>query len=118
MPTAPGRSCKWPGCPRRTFDRDALCEVHRMQRDADRPNARQRGYDSQWEAIRVVVLREEPFCRLCLAAGRHTASEHVDHVKPLRSGGTHARDNLRGLCATCHNRRTATEQSPGWGRLR
>ena len=116
MPTGPGRTCGWPGCPRRTFDRDALCDVHRMQREARRGSARERGYDDAWEAIRVVVLREEPFCRLCLAAGRRSASEHVDHVRPIRNGGTHARANLRGLCATCHNRRTATEQSPGWRR--
>jgi 5-methylcytosine-specific restriction protein A len=116
MPVGPGRTCGWPGCPRRTFDRDALCAVHRMQREARRGSAADRGYDAAWQEIRAVVLREEPFCRLCLAAGRRTASEHVDHIRPLRVGGTHARINLRALCASCHNRRTATEQSPGWRR--
>ena len=115
MPMAPGRTCGWPGCPRRTFTRDRLCEVHRLQREAARGSARERGYDSQWEEIRAVVIREEPFCRLCLAAGRRTPSAEVDHIRPLRAGGTHTRVNLRALCATCHRRRTAIDQS-GWGR--
>jgi 5-methylcytosine-specific restriction protein A len=69
-----------------------------------------RGYDGEWQALRLRVLRLEPFCRFCLAAGRHTAAEHVDHVKPLSAGGTNAIDNLRPLCATCHNRRTRADQ--------
>jgi len=57
-----------------------------MQREARRGSPRDRGYDAQWEAIRSTVLREEPFCRLCLAAGRHVAAEQVDHIRPLRNG--------------------------------
>lgn len=106
MPTAPGRTCGWPGCPRLATGTEHLCDVHRLARGASR-----RGYDARWEAIRAAVLREEPFCRLCLAAGRRTVATAVDHIKPLRAGGTHARVNLRALCATCHNRRTATDSS-------
>ena len=89
-----------------------------MQREQRRGTATERGYDARWQEIRSVVLREEPFCRLCLAAGKRTASEHVDHVRPLRAGGTHARDNLRALCAICHGRRTADDQSPDFAARR
>jgi 5-methylcytosine-specific restriction protein A len=60
------------------------------------------------------VLVEEPYCRLCLAAGKRTISTHVDHILPKHDGGTDDRGNLRGLCASCHNRRTAIESSH-WG---
>jgi 5-methylcytosine-specific restriction protein A len=88
--------------------------VHRLQ--FAQPGPRQQGYDSEWEDVRATVLREEPFCRFCLAAGRHTAAEHVDHIKPLSQGGARLeRSNLRPLCASCHGRRTAID-SLGWGK--
>jgi len=52
--------------------------------------------------IRAQVLREEPLCRMCLAKGRTTASEEVDHIIPLEDDGTDDRENLQGLCADCH----------------
>jgi len=85
-----------------------------MQRERRVGSASSRGYDAAWEELRRVVLREEPLCRLCLAAGRHTPATEVDHVRRLRDGGTNERSNLRALCRSCHSRHTATTQTPGW----
>ncbi|RPJ52677.1 MAG: HNH endonuclease [Acidobacteria bacterium] len=118
MPTAPGRACGFPGCHRLSeLPGDPLCSVHRLLREMRRGSARARGYDAAWDRRRRQVLHEEPWCRLCLAAGRRTPSVHVDHIKPKSDGGTDDRDNLRGLCPSCHNRRTAIDSS-GWGRRR
>jgi 5-methylcytosine-specific restriction enzyme A len=81
-----------------------------MQAAALRGKTADRGYDAEWQALRIAVLRAEPYCRFCLAAGRHVAAGHVDHIRPLSAGGTNARDNLRPLCETCHNRRTRADQ--------
>jgi len=84
-----------------------------MQREALRGSSADRGYDAAWQDIRAKVLREEPFCRFCLAAGRHTAAEHVDHIRPQSAGGTHERINLRALCSRCHNGRTRRDRAQG-----
>ena len=94
------------------IDRDRHCAVHRMQAAALKGSTAARGYDAAWQELRAAVLREEPFCRFCLAAGRHTASEHVDHIRPISVGGTNNRINLRALCASCHNSRTRRDQLP------
>lgn len=52
--------------------------------------------------IRAQVLAEEPLCRVCLAKGRTTASEEVDHIIALEDDGTDDRENLQGICGECH----------------
>lgn len=90
-------ACLEPGCP--AIVRTARCPVH--TRDI-RPNAAQRGYGSAWEHIRLEVLRQEPYCRKCGAP-----SMTVDHIVPLRQGGTNARYNLQALCKRCHDSKTS-----------
>lgn len=63
-------------------------------------------WDRRYRRLRTKVLREEPICRLC---GREPAVE-VDHVTPRSKGGTHARNNLQGVCRACHERKTAQER--------
>lgn len=69
-----------------------------------RPTTAARGYDSNWRALRLMVLRREPLCRRCGAS-----ASQVDHIVPLRRGGTHAAENLQALCHSCHSRKTRTE---------
>jgi len=83
-----------------------------MQYAALKGKTAARGYDAAWREIAAAVLREEPFCRFCLAAGRFTGAEHVDHIRPRSIGGTNERINLRPLCASCHNGRTRRDQLP------
>ncbi len=55
----------------------------------------------RWRALRKIVLREEPICRMC----QREASSHVDHIIPRKKRPDLAfeRSNLQGLCQPCHN---------------
>jgi 5-methylcytosine-specific restriction protein A len=61
--------------------------------------------------MRELVLREEPFCRLCLAAGQHVASDTVDHILALFLGGTNERNNQQALCQPCHDAKSKAERA-------
>ena len=67
----------------------------------NRPSPSIRGYNNHWRKIRAAILAEEPLCRTC--QGPATV---VDHIKPLKKGGTYDRLNLQPLCVSCHNRNT------------
>lgn len=62
---------------------------------------RQRFYQSaKWRRLRVVVLKRDVECQLC----HERAATIVDH-----SDNNHMNNdlsNLRGLCASCHGRKT------------
>lgn len=60
--------------------------------------------------MRSRVLKRDPICLECASA----QSSHVDHVKPRRLFPELALDegNLRGLCAQCHNTRSARQYAP------
>lgn len=81
----------------------------RRLHDLHRGSARERGYDSQWDAFSKRYRQENPLCMDCLEEGRATPSEHVHHIRKLREHPELKYDesNLRGLCETCHNKRTA-----------
>ena len=53
-------------------------------------------------------LQIEPLCRDCLAKApsRVTAATVPDHIIPLAKGGPDTDDNIRCLCAECHDQRT------------
>lgn len=38
----------------------------------------------------------------------------VDHIKPLRKGGTNDEKNLQSLCTRCHNKKTNEQDGGGW----
>ncbi len=64
-----------------------------------------RGYGHQWRKRSAYILRRDPICKRCNRA----PSEHADHIKAKRFGGTDEESNLQGLCAACHSRKTLTE---------
>lgn len=114
MPSKPGRPCRAPGCPAVVRD-GAWCPAHQQLSVTpdERPSASRRGYDVRWRKIRRMVLREEPLCVECEKAGRVTAANEVDHIIPLRQGGTHERSNLQPLCKSCHSKKTNRERVGG-----
>jgi 5-methylcytosine-specific restriction protein A len=59
----------------------------------------------------LVILADEPLCRMCIEQGLVTAAEEVDHI----DGDSHNNDrgNLRPLCRACHLQRTARDQAFG-----
>lgn len=64
---------------------------------------------ARWRALRAQVLREEPLCRLCQAAGRVEAAIDVDHID--NDSHNNDRANLQGLCKAHHSEKTATEMA-------
>jgi 5-methylcytosine-specific restriction protein A len=85
-------------------------------RDRARPNAAQRGYLSpRWRALRAFHLKHHPLCAACWRrGGRTTLATCVDHIVPHQGPDTPLfwdRTNLQSLCASCHSRKTATQDS-------
>lgn len=99
-----------------------------------RGSAHSRGYDSKWRALRQRHLCDNPLCVFCLAEGRTTAGEVVDHI--VRHKGNkklmYDPNNLQTLCKFHHDstkqaierqeeRKTKQERLPcldRWGRLK
>lgn len=60
-------------------------------------------------ALRKQRLAKEPLCRICKSRGITRAATVPDHIKPLALGGTDTDDNIRCLCAPCHDDVTAEQ---------
>jgi len=61
-----------------------------------------------------MVLSRDPMCR---TEGCGNPSTVADHIVPLEQGGENTFENLQGLCASCHNRKTA-KYDGGFGKKR
>lgn len=110
------RVCSVVGCPILIEGAGHLCAAHVRKRqravDAGRPSSAQRGYGRQWPRIRSSYLKAHPDCVVC-----GQPANQVDHIVPLREGGTNDPSNLRSLCIKDHSRRTASENG-GFGNPR
>lgn len=96
MPNKPRAACPAQPCPH-----FRPCPVHPVWGKGLR-RAPTRFYSSlAWRKLRQRVLAEEPRCRFCGAP-----STDADHILARRAGGSDERSNLRGLCHSCHSRRT------------
>ena len=119
-PWLPLRSCASQGCPSRVEVGQRYCATHKRQAvstdNRSRGAANKKVYDAKGRALRFAYLSQHPLCVLCEADGRVTAATVVDHVEPvaLRPDLRLAWENLRALCAPCHNAHTA--RTRGWGR--
>lgn len=74
-----------------------------------RLSASAQGYGAEWRRIREEHLAMQPNCVCCGRAG-----SHIDHILPRRQGGSDDHSNLQTLCASCHSRKTAS-QDGGFG---
>jgi 5-methylcytosine-specific restriction protein A len=104
--------CAQPSCP--TLTRTTYCRKHtrdkRRASDRRRPNARQRGYDSEHRRDREAYFRAFPICQWeegCIAPA--TDLDHIDGNPFNRSW-----ENYRGYCRSHHSQRTARDQPGGW----
>lgn len=90
--------------------------IERRQAAASRINEHHHLYGTQWQKLRLMVLREQPLCVECQKIGRLTVATVLDHITPHKGDMDlfYRRDNLQQLCATCHNRKTASEDG-GFG---
>ena len=109
---ARSKICSVPGCPEVVLNSNGKCADHRRKarKEADKRTGRIRG--SRWTTIRRTVIREEPFCKDGSVCGGTAPSTEVDHIIPLFEGGhPTARENLRGICGPCHNKKTREEHA-------
>lgn len=78
--------------------------------DPLRGSRKARGYGSEWERIRKLVLsRDKGLCQPCLAEGKYRTARQVDHIVPKAKGGTDDDSNLQSICVDCHQRKTQQE---------
>lgn len=82
--------------------------------DPRRGTRHQRGYGTNWERERKVVLaRDGGLCQPCLRRGHTTPGcNTVDHIVPKARGGTDDRRNLQCICSgpsSCHQKKTQAE---------
>lgn len=114
-PSRAPHPCGQPGCSELVTN-GARCPQHTKEawdeRNA-RPEIREdkRFYDSAlWRKLRLHVLKHEPYCRECASRGEVGLAVVVDHIRPLRSGGSRTSlSNLQPLCQKDHNAKRSKE---------
>lgn len=75
--------------------------------DNHRGSRHERGYGTEWEKLRDIVLaRDNYLCQICLESYRITPATEVDHILPKAKGGTDDPDNLQSICNDCHKIKT------------
>lgn len=63
-----------------------------------------------WKRTRAAYRREHPLCEECERNGRITQMYYVDHIQPIRMGGSELSwDNLQSLCKDCHHSKSGKE---------
>ena len=87
-----------------------LCACQ-QRRQAARPTATQRGYGTDWQALRAA--HPHTACTGCARPWRK--GFHLDHKLARNAGGTDDASNLHWLCHPCHSRKTVN-QDGGFGR--
>jgi 5-methylcytosine-specific restriction endonuclease McrA len=88
--------------------------MRRPGRDQRSPEAAayHRWYSTErWRRLRAQLLAVEPLCRVCLKAGRVTATTVADHKIPHRGDPKlfWNFDNLQGLCDIHHGEKQRVE---------
>ncbi len=48
---------------------------------------------------------------MCLKKGKFVMATEIDHIIPLKNGGTNDIENLQALCKRCHSKKTKVEQN-------
>ncbi len=114
MPPRTPKPCRHPHCGGLTNDKSGYCEQHRHTGWETHQGGRtrhQRGYGSDWEKLRELVLRRDKhLCQACRREGLAVLGSDVDHIVAKEHGGTDALTNLECLCKPCHRHKTARER--------
>lgn len=107
MPMRPKRPCRHLGCA--AFVESGYCDKHKQdarQWDKNRASFRERGYDSRWDKVRALKIKQNPLCEECLKHGIVSPAEIVHHIKPVDEYPELLLDmeNLVSLCRQCHGK--------------
>lgn len=107
MPNASPRPCRSPGCGYLTTG-TTYCPLHTKAVDKSYVRTGRPIYRTKtWKATRQKVLRENPWC---VVPGCQNMATDVDHITPLRDGGSpYGVDNLQPLCRKHHSEKTMRE---------
>lgn len=111
-PRRPPGPCAQQGCPHRATHNGRCVEHAVLQTQYTRPDrgtTTEQGYGWEWQKLREAYLRDNTHCVVCLAEGKLTAARVVDHIVPLRQGGSNDVSNLQALCDQCHNKKRQRE---------
>lgn len=100
----PSKTCLEPMCPEAAHYR-GYCRTHANMNDRQINRAGRHIYfTAKWRHTRERVLFEQP---LCATPDCGRIATDVHHIVDLADGGEPwARENLEGLCATCHGKLT------------
>src|SRR5262245_58671927 len=102
---APPHACSTSGCAE-LVTRDRPCARHARKPWA---TSKRGGSTRSWRMRRMFVLREEPLCRLCAAAGKLTAATEVDHIVPIARNGSEVYENYQPICELHHRAKSQQE---------
>jgi len=120
MPSKPKKPCSAPMCRELTTERYCASHAHKAAEQTryydryERDKAATAFYHSiEWISTREqALIRDHHLCQDCLKNKRIAPAVIVDHIEPLRLFW-HLRivlSNLRSLCRSCHNRKTAEDK--------
>ena len=112
MPLSPPKPCRTLTCSILTHT--GYCSDHQPQRWQHghyRGSAASRGYDRDWQHVRLLALQRDKYlCQHCLTEGRITSAIDVDHIIPLSAQGNRLDlSNLQSLCRACHRTKTSQD---------
>ncbi len=115
MPRRAFKVCAYPNCGAIVEASAVRCDLHPYPPRPDKPRSRasRDGLGPGWRVMRRELLKREPMCRAC----RRAKATHLDHIVSRRRGGPSDPSNLQPLCASCHSRKTASEDG-GFGNRR
>ncbi len=64
----------------------------------------------RWKSLRNFFIQKFPICAQCKRNGELNNAQVVDHVVPIRLGGSPIdQKNLQSLCNPCHNKKSGME---------
>ncbi len=118
MPFSPKKPCAYPGCGVLVDRKQVYCAKHKREKNAA-VNANRESTDKfyntqRWKKLRAFFRKRHPLCEECLKEGRLNPSIIVDHIKPIKEGGSPlAWDNLQALCWSCHSMKTLRDRRGG-----
>ena len=112
MPMKPKHACSHPRCAALIEPGQKYCAEHLKQHPEYTRRDAGRIYNSRWRKASKQFLSENPLCVKCLADGRYTKAEAVDHIVPHRGDMTLFWDmsNWQALCKSCHDHKTLNEE--------
>lgn len=104
-------------CGRRDCDEPMPCAEHKAKPWAG--SNRRSTLPPWWSSLTKRILKRQPRCQLAYPGEWHTSkgwvsctkvSTEVDHIGDNEN---HSPRNLRGVCSTCHRRRTQEQANAG-----